>query len=373
MRRSLIIILTLIFISSSTICYLWWFYAPSRQESVRYEIEEGSTLRDIAEDLKALDVIPSPFSFIICAKIFRFEKTLKQGVYVFKPNMSTYQVLKELSKGAMEYVKITFPEGLNIWQISSKLAYYFKHIPTQEWLHAMRNTNLLSELNIDFGTTPPSLEGFLFPQTYNFLFNATKYDVIRMMLYEFKRHFTISLVEKGRKLGLTPYQIVVMASMVEKESVLSTEQPQIASVFFNRIKEQMKFQSDPTVIYGMWTRYKGNITKKDLLTPTPYNTYTNPSFPIGPIANPGETALHAVTHPLETHDLYFVAKGDGTHYFSSSLPEHNRAIRYYIFGNKSVQPFKKITKEIKVEKKTPAKKNAKQQTKQQKKLKNTSY
>ena len=331
-KRPLLVLGSLFVLFLALGLYLWTIYTPSRTEYIRYDIEEGASLKEIASDLGELQVISMPRTFVLMGRLLGYQKEIKRGSYLFPPNLSAYDVLKKLSEGSLELVKVTFPEGLNMWQVSDRLAHSFRQTHAKDWLHAIKNSNLLVETGINLQGTPPSLEGFLFPQTYNFALDATKYDVLRMMIYEFKRRFTPDLVSSGESLGLSPYQIVIMASMVEKESLFNSEQPHIASVFFNRIKRKMRFQSDPTVIYGMWPRYDGNITKRDLQTPTPFNTYTIPGFPIGPIANPGATALYATTHPLKTDDIFFVAKGDGSHFFSSTLAQHNHAIRKYILG-----------------------------------------
>ena len=318
--------------------FIWWNFSPTRLEPIRYEVKEGYTLARIAQDLYKDNVIGFPKTFKLIGKFIGYEALLKKGLYVFPPGVTAPEVLNMLVKGSPPIVRVTFPEGLNIYQISEQLAIYFPNISANAWIYAMRNTELLEDLGVELGVNPPSLEGFLFPQTYHFNVNSSKYDVLKMMVYEFKKHFTQEIIEKGRSHNLSPYEVVVLASIIEEESLRTSEQPHIASVFLNRLVKKMRLQADPTVIYGAWESYNGRITRAHLRRKTPYNTYVIYGLPIGPISNPGESALKAAVNPAETDFLYFVAKGNGKHHFSNNLKEHNWAVRKYILGNSISDP-----------------------------------
>ena len=194
----------------------------------------------------------------------------------------------------------------------------------REFIAKAHDPLLLQELRIE----GISVEGYLFPETYFFSKPATSYKIIRTMVQKFWEHFSDDLRFQGQKLGLTEHQVVILASIIEKETGVSEERRLISAVFHNRLKINMKLQSDPTVIYGI-KNFSGNLTKKDLLTSTPYNTYTHEGLPIGPIANPGREALGATVNPAPATYLYFVSMNNGQHFFSTNLKDHNRAVWKY--------------------------------------------
>jgi UPF0755 protein len=181
------------------------------------------------------------------------------------------------------------------------------------------------------GIQAESLEGYLFPDTYYFPRNTPIDRIIQTMLDRFNTVFTPAWADRARGIGLSRHQVVTLASIIEKETGAAGERPLIASVFHNRLARGMRLQSDPTVIYGI-EDFDGNLTRAHLETPTPYNTYQVAGLPPGPIASPGRAALEAALFPEETDYLYFVARGDGTHQFSTRLDEHNEAVRRYQLG-----------------------------------------
>jgi UPF0755 protein len=188
------------------------------------------------------------------------------------------------------------------------------------------------------GLEGPGLEGYLFPDTYRFTKGMNVEEIILKMVGRFKEVYeNAGLSEQARKEGFTVKQVVTIASIVEKEAGSVEEMEKISSVFHNRLKKGYRLRSDPTVIYGI-EDFDGNLTKRHLLTYTPYNTYINLGLPPGPISNPGRAALHAALNPSEEGYLYFVSRNDGTHHFSKTLKEHNRAVDYYQKGILSRKP-----------------------------------
>jgi len=178
------------------------------------------------------------------------------------------------------------------------------------------------------GVEADSLEGYLFPDTYHFPKGLPLDEIMGTMVNRFQEIFSTEWQERSRQMGMSIHQVVTLASIIEKETGAAFERPLIASVFHNRLAKRMRLSSDPTVIYGI-KDFDGNLTRKHLKTANPYNTYLNKGLPPGPIANPGVAALEAALYPAETDYLYFVSKKDGTHQFSTSFKEHNRAVRKY--------------------------------------------
>jgi UPF0755 protein len=176
-----------------------------------------------------------------------------------------------------------------------------------------------------FNIPASTLEGYLFPDTYLFAMDLPVQTILRSFVARFNQHFGPEQEEKAHNLGFTRHQVVILASVVEKETAVPEERPLIAGVFLNRLKKGIRLQSDPTVIYGL-KNFDGNLTKAHLQTDTPYNTYTRKGLPASPICNPGAASIQAVLDPANTSYLYFVAKKDGTHHFSTSLAEHNAAV-----------------------------------------------
>jgi UPF0755 protein len=225
--------------------------------------------------------------------------------------------------------KFALPEGYSIYQAAELLAAK-KFFPKDDFLLACRDAKLLREL----GIKGESVEGYLYPGTYNLLKVEDAAALVRLMAGQFDKVYTerFAALEKGSR--LTRRQIVTLASIVEKEAVVPEERPLIASVFLNRLKKGMPLQSDPTAVYGV-RAFGGRVTGNDVRRNTAYNTYQISGLPPGPIGNPGEGAIAAVLKPAVTGYYYFVARKDGTHQFSATLDEHNRAVKQYLKGQGS--------------------------------------
>lgn len=304
----------------------WWTASQELASPIGFEVKEGASLQSVASELLNKRLITHH------AKLFEYgwrittpQETVKAGDYKFEGKISPAKIASILGNGQTVTVSFTIPEGLNIFQIAEKLESVFPKFKKQDWLAEMRKPELIALLP----ENPPTVEGFLFPETYTFNPRVSPRDVLTMMVQTSKKHLNKTITEKGSELKLTPLQIVTLASIIEKETGRAEERPHISSVFHNRLRIGMRLQTDPTVIYGMWERYDGNIKREDLRTPTPYNTYVISGLPPGPIASPGFAALQAAVDPLKTDDLYFVSRGDGSHIFSTNLKDHQKGVYQY--------------------------------------------
>ncbi|HJX34634.1 MAG TPA: endolytic transglycosylase MltG, partial [Desulfatiglandales bacterium] len=249
-------------------------------------------------------------------------RKIKAGEYLLNSGMTPARITEILTRGIIITYSVTFPEGFSIEQIGDILA-----------ANGLADKNSFISLAHEPGViqkyriSGPSLEGFLYPDTYQFGKGLPPSLIIDVMVKRF-REIAGPYIKRIEELGMTVEEVVTLASIVEKEAGSAEEMPLIASVFLNRLKKGMRMESDPTVIYGM-NDFTGNLTRKDLLESTPYNTYVIRGLPPAPISNPGLASIKAVLYPAETDYLYFVSKNDGTHYFSRSIEEHNRAVWIY--------------------------------------------
>ncbi|MEN8687044.1 MAG: endolytic transglycosylase MltG, partial [Desulfuromonadales bacterium] len=228
-----------------------------------------------------------------------------------------------LVAGDIRRFQVTIPEGFNLREIAVRLAE--TGIGTAEdFLAPCYDPGFIKELAIE----ADSLEGYLFPETYTYTSSSTVRQLLRAMVDQLNRHFSPAMLERAAALQMNRHELLTLASIIQKEAGNVMEMPLISAVFHNRLKRGIALQADPTVIYGI-ADFDGNLTRKHLATPTPYNTYRKRGLPPGPIASPGLFALRAAANPAKTKALYFVARGDGTHEFSETLREHNRAVRRY--------------------------------------------
>lgn len=293
---------------------------PSSQEVV---IAPNSGLRSIANQLVTQGVLPEPWRFVLLAKLLNKEQYLQAGSYTLNKNVSPYQLLLSLNYGKATQGSITFIEGRTFAQMREKLA---KNDAVKQTINGLSDKEIMQLL----GSPYNSPEGLFFPDT--FYFNRHTTDIALLKISYDSMQTKLDRAWQNREEGLpykNSYQALIMASIIEKETGKASERPMIAGVFVNRMRLGMRLQTDPTVIYGMGLQFNGNIRKKDLLTDTPYNTYTRNGLPPTPIAMPGIAAIEAALHPAKTKALYFVGKGDGSHEFSNNLNEHNIAVVRY--------------------------------------------
>lgn len=289
-----------------------------------YDFARGSSLKKFAETLAADRTINSATLFTLYARLSGSASKVQAGSYQFSDAMPPSEILKKLVSGDIYERKFAMPEGYSIFQAAEMLESrgFFKK---DEFLAACRDTALLRELGIKGET----VEGYLYPSTYNLLKIEKPAELIRQMVAQFNKVYDEKFAEMEKGTKLTRSNIITLASMVEKEAVTPEEKPLIASVFFNRIKAGMPLQSDPTATYGLKV-FGVKVSGEDVRRDSPYNTYVIAGLPPGPIGNPGSGAIEAVLKPATTGYYYFVAKKDGSHHFSKDLDEHNRAVRLYL-------------------------------------------
>ena len=286
-------------------------------------IPRGTTVREITQILEGEKIIKNRFFFEIYLRLIGTAQGLKAGEYGFFNGLHLEEVARMLYEGKVKTYTFTVPEGYSLRQICD-LFLKKELLPLEDCLEAVNNTFLLKEFSGDV----KNLEGYLFPETYIYDKLTDPKNLIPSLVEMFFQKLGSFRIVQTFEKNLTLHELVTLASIVEKETGLAQERPLIAAVFLNRLQKGMALQSDPTVIYGV-RDFDGNLTKTHLQTDTPYNTYTRTGLPPGPICSPGLAAIDAVLNPQDTKVLYFVAKKDGSHYFSETLEEHNQAVRYY--------------------------------------------
>lgn len=294
-----------------------------------FTVRNGDTFGKINSRLHKEGLIPDKRVFHYYAKYRNVMTKFRAGNFTIPQGSNLIQVLDTLVYGQPNLTSVTIPEGKNMYEIA-KLLDASGVTSEQEFLDAVKHPDLLSALEVQ----AVSLEGYLYPETYRFAPNTSAKAVAKTMIDLFNA--------KTKDVNfnhpfLSKHQVVILASVVEKETGAKIERPAIAGVFTNRLKKKMRLQSDPTTIYGMWLRYKGNIRKDDLLEMTPYNTYKIPALPQGPISNPSLEAINAVLNPQEHEFLYFVSKNDGTHVFSKTYEDHEAAVQDYQLNSRARQ------------------------------------
>jgi UPF0755 protein len=295
-------------------------------QPVVFDAETTKTFLGIAQNLEQQGLIRSSLAFRAIARLQKKDMLIKAGEYSLSASMTPQEILDKMVRGEMIQYRTTIKEGMTIREIGNALE-DAGIIESRLLLDTAFNPDVAR----DEGISGPSLEGYLFPETYNFRRNTPARKILSVMHEEFKKRWQPEWTQRAEILGMSTHQIVTLASIVEKESGNFEEQPIISSVFHNRLKKGMRLQADPTVIYGI-KDFNGNITKLDLVTETPYNTYTIDGLPPGPISNPGSSAIKAALYPADTQFLYFVGNGAGRHIFSENLDRHNDAVNLFQRG-----------------------------------------
>lgn len=297
--------------------------SPANWQLKKVRIPPGSGYPEIVRILTENGVLRFPTAFRVLVTLTGTATNLQHGEYIFPSPPSAFELWRKVSSGDVAKYPVTIPEGANLYDIARILGELELTDPASFVLGAT-SSGLANRLDIPGDTA----EGFLFPDTYLLVKDMRVEEILRIMVREFRQNFSSEMEREAVAKGLTIRQVVTIASIIEKETGVEAEKPLISAVIHLRLRRGMPLQMDPTVIYGL-KKFGGNITKKDLRTRNPYNTYRNPGLPPGPISNPGMAALMAALHPADSNYLYFVSRNDGSHQFSKTLEEHNLAVRAY--------------------------------------------
>jgi UPF0755 protein len=332
-----LLILTLILIIAGAcamgILYLnfrSWANRPmkAKGQDKLFTVAQGQGLKQTARALEQEGLVSDALRFTLLARLDKKAKLIKAGEYFFSTTMTPTQILNQMVEGRVHLYRLTIPEGFDLDQIAAAVAAAGLG-SKKPFLATARDPQTARHYGIDADT----VEGYLFPDTYYFPHGLDSLAIIATMVKQFRSAFNPAWLQRAKELGMSVHQVVTLASIIEKETGAPQERALISSVFYNRLKRGMRLESDPTVIYGI-PDFDGNLTRRDLETYTPYNTYMIKGLPPGPIASPGAASLKAALYPADTHFLYFVSKKDGTHKFSTTIKEHIAAVRKYQLGKK---------------------------------------
>lgn len=332
MRKALSFLLALVLLGAvaAVLVYRWStniYTSPGPHEQVaRFEVTSGSSVRGVINQLGNRGVISDARAVSLYLRVRNMHPKIKAGTYEFPAHASPADIVRMLEQGSVVLETLTIVEGSTFADLRRALE---RHPAVTQTLKGKTNDEVMALI----GHANELPEGRFFPDTYRFAARTTDVDILKLAYDSMAR--VLAEAWAGRSEGLpisTPYQALILASIVEKETGLAAERPRIAGVFTTRLRTGMRLQSDPTVIYGIGEKYDGDIRTRDLQRDTPYNTYTRGGLPPTPIALPGRESLMAVVRPHETGDIFFVATGDGTgaHYFSKTLEEHNAAVRRFL-------------------------------------------
>ena len=301
---------------------------PLKSTPVQFSISAGSSLRSATQQMVDAGILRDAVPFEILTRLLGDPRGIKAGNYEIEKGITPLELMERITRGNRAALAITFVEGWTFKQARKTLDENpaLRHDTTN-----LSDVDILQRLGID----ADSPEGLFFPDTYYFSTGVSDLNILRRSYDLMQKHLTAQWDRRAPDLPLaTPYEALILASIVEKETGRAVERSIISAVFLNRLKLGMKLQTDPTVIYGMGEAFDGNLRKQDLVTDSPYNTYLRSGMPPTPISMPGLASLHAALNPAPTDALYFVAKGDGSSHFSRSLEEHDRAVTRYQRGGK---------------------------------------
>jgi len=293
----------------------------SDQSEYLFTVNKGDRVRHIADNLKKHSIIQHPEYFRLYARLSHKAEKIKAGEYVLKSGMTFVDVIDLFVSGTVNQYSLTIVEGWTVKEVLARISRDNNLVKTDDFLESSQKLSKLYK----------NLEGLLYPDTYNFPKGTTDFEFLKRAYDVMQKVLADEWEKREKKTPLkNAYEALILASIVEKESGVSSERSKIAGVFIRRMNIKMRLQSDPTIIYGMGERYNGNIRRKDINEKTIYNTYQIPRLPPTPIAIPGREAIHAVLHPEEGKSLYFVADGTGGHVFTNNLKAHNKAVRSYL-------------------------------------------
>lgn len=310
--------------------FVYWAVRPLPLpvEKVDFTIAPGTTVRGIARELQGAGVSVEPTLFAGLARVSGHDKRIKAGSYELTTSDSLWGLLQRMAEGDVTYARITFIEGWTYRQMRDALA---RHPDVRQTLADAVDDEVLRSLGIEYKHP----EGWFFPDTYTFAKGSSDYDILRRAYVAQQQQLQRAWDARSPDSPLqSPYELLILASIVEKETGLEQDRARVSGVFINRLRRGMPLQTDPTVIYGMGDSYDGRLLRRHLQVDNPWNTYTRPGLPPTPIANPGRAALRAASQPEHHRYYYFVSRGDGSSAFSEDLNTHNRYVNRYIRGVK---------------------------------------
>jgi len=316
----------LVAVLTALVWFSWVVFVPVEPPTSPYAITVGPsrTLSQVAHSLKQEGVIRSRDVMVLLARLQGTDRRIKAGLYRFQGPISLWEILQRFAAGNPDEASITVVEG---WTFHQFRVAVDQSPDVQHDSTGLDDATLLAHI----GASEPQAEGLFFPSTYYFTPGSSDIDLYRRAYATMQHKLLEAWQARANGLPITsPYQLLTLASLVEKETARAADRTLIAAVFVNRLNKNMRLQTDPSVIYGMGDAYRGNISKADLRRDTPYNTYTRNGLTPTPIALPGAASLLAAAHPAASDVLYFVARGDGGSYFSQTLDEHNDAVRKFI-------------------------------------------
>ena len=319
----------LISIVSIAILFIGWLYLHVHSSislpvtPYEFSIRPGSNLKQVSQQLADAGVFPSKWPLILLARYLNQDSAIKAGDYQLTENISQIALLDYLTKGDAKQNEIRFLEGSTFAQLRKVLN---EHPAIQSHTASLSDQEILQLI----GATETAAEGLFFPDTYYFIKDSSDIEILQRAYQTMQNHLQSNWSSRAESLPLaTPYEALILASLIEKETGLESDRTTIAGVFINRLRKGMRLQTDPTIIYGLGEQFDGNLRKKDLLTDQEYNTYTRAGLPPTPIALPSLASIRAALNPADTDALYFVAKGNGESQFSSNLTDHNKAVNKY--------------------------------------------
>jgi UPF0755 protein len=322
-----LLLLGLIALALAAGAFVWWANQPIalRESPLDFSVRPGSSALSAAQQIRAQGADLQPRLFYWLARLSGRGTELKAGSYEISTGMTPWVLLERMARGDQTLLSVTIPEG---WTFEQMLQWLAKAPGLQHDVGDLTPEQIMQRIGAP-AQTPP--EGEFFPDTYLYARGSSELDVLRRAYQAMQKRLAAAWAQRAPDLPLkTPQQALILASIIEKETGKPSDREKIAAVFINRLRAGMPLQSDPTVIYGMGASYNGNITKRDLQTLTPYNTYIINGLPPTPIALPGEASLRAALHPAPIKALYFVARGNGASQFSDTLAQHNAAVARYI-------------------------------------------
>ncbi|HEB75111.1 MAG TPA: endolytic transglycosylase MltG [Nitrospirae bacterium] len=296
------------------------------ERPVSVHVRKGTTFAETLDLLDKRGLLRDKGIVLVLGKATRIDRKIKSGFYRFSGSVSPLGVIGALVSGRVEVLSVTIPEGYDIWRIARRLD-EAGMVKEDEFFSLAYDRDFLDSLGID----APSIEGYIFPDTYRFPRGMPPEEVLRAMVAETRAHFSPEMKARAEELGMSEREVLTLASIIEKEAVVDEERPLISAVFHNRLKKGMPLQADPTSVYGVKDSSEP-ITLKDLRRESPYNTYTMKGLPVGPIASPGLKSIMAALYPADVPYLFFVSENNGRHRFSTTEAEHREAVRLYRAG-----------------------------------------